>query len=166
MYVELEGDLIELSLNHGFDVIAHGCNCLSTMGAGIALQMKKAFGCDKFKMELSGPNINKLGCIDYEGFKIVDNHAIKSSLIDSDLIVVNAYTQYRYGMNHFDGQYAPLDYEALTLCLRKMNKEFNGMYIGLPKIGTHLAGGDWNIIKQIIKKELIDCHVTVVIYNK
>jgi len=40
------------------------------------------------------------------------------------------------------------------------------MHIGLPKIGAGLAGGDWNRIKEIIKTELTDCKVTVVIYDK
>lgn len=65
-----------------------------------------------------------------------------------------------------DGVKNPLDYEALTLCMRKINHTFVGKKIGLPKIGSNLAGGDWNIIKEIIKKELKDCDVTVVIYNK
>lgn len=57
----------------------------------------------------------------------------------------------------------PIDYEALTLCMRKMNITFRGKRIGLPKIGAGLAGGDWNKIKNIIKTELKDCKVTVVI---
>jgi len=60
----------------------------------------------------------------------------------------------------------PLDYEALTLCLRKINWVFSGKHIGLPKIGAGLAGGDWEQIKQIIKNELNDCDVTVVIYKE
>jgi ribonucleoside-diphosphate reductase beta chain len=39
-----DGDLITLAKAGKFDVIAHGCNCHSTMGAGIAPQMAKAFG--------------------------------------------------------------------------------------------------------------------------
>jgi O-acetyl-ADP-ribose deacetylase (regulator of RNase III) len=50
--------------------------------------------------------------------------------------------------------------------MRKMNKEFSGTHIGLPQIGAGLAGGNWNRIKNIIQTELIDCKVTVVIYNK
>lgn len=38
--------------------------------------------------------------------------------------------------------------------------------IGLPQIGCGLAGGDWNKVKEIIKKELKDCFVTVVIYKE
>jgi O-acetyl-ADP-ribose deacetylase (regulator of RNase III) len=167
-YIEVEGDLIKLALQAKFDVIAHGCNCLSNMGAGLAPHMAIIFGCDRFPMENQGANINKLGCIDYRTFilgkgGIWDANLDENVHNDPTLIVVNAYTQHRYGRNHADGDKKPLDYEALTLCMRKMNTVFSGKHIGLPKIGAGLAGGDWNKIKNIIKTELKDCKVTVVI---
>jgi len=170
-YNEIEGDLIELAKQGMFDVIAHGCNCHSVMGAGIAPQMAKAFGCDKFDMELWGSTIEKLGNIDYQtlvlGEKAIWNLLdYKNNRNEPELTVINAYTQYNYGMNHIDGYFKPLDYEALTLCLRKINKIFKGKHIGLPQIGAGLAGGDWEIIKNIIQKELKDCDTTIVIYNK
>lgn len=148
----VEGNLIKLALEGEFDVITHGCNCFCTMGAGIAVPMKQAFGCDKFKMEDKKyrGNINKLGIIDWEY-----NPALQ-------LIVINSYTQYRYGRNHANGAEKPIDYEALTLCLRKINHIFKGKKIGLPLIGAGLAGGDWNIIEKIIEKELKDMDVTIV----
>jgi O-acetyl-ADP-ribose deacetylase (regulator of RNase III) len=169
-YQEIEGDLIKLAKEGTFDVITHGCNCLSNMGAGIAPQMAKAFGVDKFQMELWGPTIGKLGCIDYETF-VIGQNAIWSledadnKLGEPELAVVNSYTQYRYGKNHTDGVSKPLDYEALTLCMRKINTTFSGKHIGLPKIGAGLAGGDWNRIKKIIQTELKDMKVSVVIYK-
>jgi O-acetyl-ADP-ribose deacetylase (regulator of RNase III) len=125
------------------------------MGAGIAPQMANAFRCDKFTMERDEHkgDVNKLGTIDYGYFPT------------NGLTVVNAYTQYNYGKNHADGDSRPLDYEALTLCLRKMNFTFDGLHIGLPQIGCGLAGGDWEIVKEIIQKELKDCDVTIVIYK-
>jgi len=169
-YQEIEGDLIKLAKQGTFDVITHGCNCLSNMGAGIAPQMAKAFGVDKFQMELWGSTIGKLGCIDYETF-VIGQNAIWSledadnKLGEPELAVVNSYTQYRYGKNHTDGVSKPLDYEALTLCMRKINTTFSGKHIGLPKIGAGLAGGDWNKIKKIIQTELKDMKVSVVIYK-
>jgi O-acetyl-ADP-ribose deacetylase (regulator of RNase III) len=170
-YQEIEGDLIEYAKKGTFDVIAHGCNCLSTMGAGLAPQMAKAFGCDKFEMETWGPNIEKLGCIDYETVVLGENSIwslseYKNNRNEPELTVVNAYTQYYYGRNHEDGVMRPIDYEALTLCLRKMNVVFKGKKIGLPMIGAGLAGGDWDHIKYLIQKELRDCQVTIVIYKK
>lgn len=155
-YKEIEGNLITLANQGMFNVIGHGCNCLSTMGAGLAPQMAKAYGCDKFRMELMGPNINKLGNIDYQKIIVFDNH---------ELIVCNIYSQYSYGRNHKDGTSKPIDYDALTIALRKMNVIFKGMHIGLPEIGCGLAGGDWNVVKHIIETELVDCDVTIVKYD-
>jgi O-acetyl-ADP-ribose deacetylase (regulator of RNase III) len=153
----MKGDLIQLAQEGEFDVIAHGCNCFCTMGAGIAPQMAQAFGCNKFPKELEHPgNIDKLGTIDYK----------RDMKIAYGTYIVNAYTQYHYGRNHIDGVETPIDYEALTLCMRKMNHRFKGRTIGLPQIGAGLAGGDWERIKSIIQNEFTDCDVTIVIYNK
>ena len=169
-YKEINGDLIKLALDRKFDVIAHGCNCFCTMGAGIAPKMAKVFGCDKFGYEdkcFKG-FINKLGSIDYRSFVFTENELkIEKYIENSDLTVVNAYTQYSYGKNHKDGVDKPLDYEALTLCLRKINNVFKGKHIGLPGlIGCELAGGKEEVVKEIIKKELKDCDVTIVYLNK
>ena len=114
------------------------------MGAGIAIQMAHAFHCNHFKEETIRGDINKLGCIDWEVMPF------------SSLIVVNAYTQF------FPGKH--LDYQALTLCLRKMNYTFISKHIGLPQIGAGIAGGNWEVILNIIKTELKDCEVTIVKY--
>ena len=166
----IDGDLIKLTLEGKFDVITHGCNCLSTMGAGIAVPMKNTFGCDKFEMELWGPDIEKLGNIDHQTF-VLGEKAIwsledaKNNRNEPELTVVNSYTQYNYGRNHKDGAVAPFDYEAFTLCMRKINKVFSGKRIGMPKIGAGLAGGDWERIEKIIATSLKDCQVTIVNYK-
>jgi O-acetyl-ADP-ribose deacetylase (regulator of RNase III) len=124
-------------------------------------------------------DINKLGTIDYQhqylwfehpavtepGVAYPMNSKSPGQPGVKDIIVVNSYTQYNYGANHKDGVAKPIDYEALTLCLRKINKTFAGKHIGLPKIGAGLAGGDWNRIKNIIQTELKDMKVSVVIYK-
>ena len=158
-YTEIEGDLIKLAQQGKFDVIVHGCNCFCTMGAGIAPQMAKAFGADEFPLEKSNfrGSINKLGMINYKFVSINYN---------KQLAIVNAYTQYGMGANHPDGTNAPLDYEALQLCLRKINHRFKGKQIGLPQIGCGLAGGKWSIVSKYIQAELIDMDITVVIYKK
>ena len=176
-YKEISGCLIELAKSGAFDIIAHGVNCFCTQKSGLAPQMVNAFETDTFKLEhpkYKG-DIRKLGNIDYKlffqekekfGGKWVQYHDEVNFTTGKQLVVINAYTQFKYGRNQADGVKNPLDYEALTLCMRKINHTFVGKKIGLPKIGSNLAGGDWNIIKEIIKKELKDCDVTVVIYNK
>jgi O-acetyl-ADP-ribose deacetylase (regulator of RNase III) len=173
---EIKGDLIKLAIEGNFDVITHGCNCFCTMGAGIAPQMAKAFGADKFRLESPEfrGEINKLGCIDYKSIyrptkKEIPIGNTKELFMDfgsKDLIVVNSYTQYRYGRNHYDGDKTPVDYDAITMCMRKINHKFPGKEIGLPLIGAGLAGGDWGRIKEIILKELKDLSIIIVHYNK
>ena len=123
------------------------------------------FSCDRFEMELWGRTIEKLGCIDYQTF-VLGEYAIwnlsdgKNNKNEPELTVVNAYTQV-----YPRADLKPLDYEALTLCMRKMNVIFKGKHIGLPRIGAGLARGDWDKVKTIIQHELADCDVTVVIYK-
>lgn len=181
---EIEGDLISLALAGEFDIITHGCNCFCTMGAGIAPQMAKAFKADKYPKESNvyKGDINKLGTIDW-GVSCVHkqtgdrmnftftNETFRDGILNSDsvinsVIVVNSYTQYGFGRNHENGTEVPLDYEALRLCLRKINHSFKGYHIGLPLIGCGLAGGSWEIVKKIISEELINMKVTIVHYKK
>jgi len=162
-YEEVVGDLFDLIDQYEFDVTTHGCNCFCTMGAGIAPLMANKFGCDEFRME--GPtymgDINKLGQIDWEVRYYSDEFEKwqKNKLNSPSLVVVNSYTQYQTG-------YGAVDYEAIMLCLRKINHEFKGLRVGLPRIGAGLAGGEWVRIREIIQNELKKCDVTVVIHPK
>lgn len=173
-YTEIKGNLITLAQEGKFDVIAHGANCFNNMGAGLAPQMAKAFGCDKFSMELDGRgDWNKLGNINYEvlGYYDSEKRILKTSEFTNTfceeptftLSVVNCYTQYR--TSAFRSGKIPLDYEALTLCFRKMNLEFEGLHIGLPYIGCGLAGGNVEKVLKIVKEEFTLCDITMVEYE-
>lgn len=164
MYQEVPGDLIEMALDGKFDVVVHGCNCRSRMENGVASQLAKVFGCDLFDMELRGPSVEKLGNIDHQVVHLNEDVTWKNRAgIRKNLVVVNAYTQDNYGANHPDGSYEPFDYEAFVVCMRKVNIIFSGKKVGMPKIGSGLAGGDWKRIRLIVQDELRNCDVTVVI---
>ena len=185
---EIKGNLITLAENGEFDVIVQGNNCFCVQKAGLAPQMVKAFGTDEFTMERAKfkGDINKLGTIDYEiyptnefgkGFLPKGQKTIGKNLYEmlnkfsSDekiegVFIVNAYTQYGFGKNHSNGTETPVDYDAITMVMRKMNHEFKGMHIGLPRLGSGLANGNWHKIKGIILRELTDCDVTLVEYKK
>jgi O-acetyl-ADP-ribose deacetylase (regulator of RNase III) len=166
-FTEIKGDLFSEIFKGQFDIVCQGNNCFNVQGGGIALMFVKYFNTDKFSMELTGKgDFNKLGQIDYQKFTIKNGiiTPFVNDFKDSfNVTVCNCYTQFNYGMNHFDGIYAPFDEDAFTLCMKKVNKIFKGKKIGLPAIGAGLAGGNLETIKNIMKKQLKDCDVTLVL---
>jgi O-acetyl-ADP-ribose deacetylase (regulator of RNase III) len=152
-YKKINGDLIYMARAGDFEVVAHGCNCFCTMDRGVSPLLAKYFKCDKYRMEQPKykGDINKLGTIDFESYWLPRH----TTYVD----VINCYTQYEYGT---DKQY--LDYEALTLCMRKVNKVFAGKKIGVPRIGCGGGGGEWAKVDKIFEQELTDVDVTVVMH--
>lgn len=140
----VSGDLIAMAHAGEFDVIVHGCNCFCSMGAGIAKGIAKAF-----PEALAADEATEAG----DWVKLGTCTFAKIG----ELMVVNAYTQYDY-----QGQGVLVDYEAVRSCMRWIRKSFCGLRIGLPKIGSGLAGGDWERISAIIAEELAGEDVTVV----
>ena len=141
---EIQGNLIKLAQDGKFDVIAHGCNCFTTMGAGIAAQIRVAFPMAyKADLETVKGARTKLGTCSFARAP--------------GLFIVNCYTQYRYGSGE-----QHLDYKALRSCMQAIEYHYSGMRIGMPRIGSGLAGGDWLQIKAIIEEELKGEDVTIV----
>jgi len=152
----IKGNLFDLVNKNEIDVIAQGNNCFCRQKRGIAVEFVDRYGTDNEsvywleKKKFEG-DFNKLGQIQF-GYK-------------GSLVVVNCYTQYDWNKNNKENlsQWGiPLDYHALTMCLKKINHQFPNKRIGLPKIGCGLAGGDLNKLIKIIKLTMTDCHVTLV----
>jgi O-acetyl-ADP-ribose deacetylase (regulator of RNase III) len=145
----VDGDLIKLAKEGKFDVIGHGCNCFSNMGAGIAKAIREefpdAYTADKFGGRTGDKN--KLGT--FTKFEY------------PNLTVLNLYTQFQYGTQTIE-----VVYPAIRMCMKAIKENYSGKRIGLPMIGAGLGGGDWNIISQIIEEELRDEDVTIVRYRK
>lgn len=146
----VKGNLITMALDGEFDVIVHGCNCFCAMGAGIAREIKNrlrsAYIAD---MMTTRGDRSKLGkCSEAEIY--IDGRV---------LVVVNAYTQYRY-----NGRTPDIDYMALESAFKYIKMKFAGKRIGIPKIGAGLAGGDWARISEIIERELDGEDITLVEY--
>jgi len=185
MFREIDGDLIELALGGQFDVIAHGCNCFCIMGAGIAKAMDNKFFCNSSSIYPSEDkcfegDYNKLGTIEGVDWIIVNREDKVAKFLNKMLIienfkeggsyynlgyrnpkvlsVVNCYTQDEPGKN--------ADYDAINMCLKKLNNNYKGKRIGIPAIGCGIGGGDIGILRRMIATEMHDCEATLVIYNK
>ena len=151
---ERTGDLIQMAKDGDFDVIIHGCNCFCNFGAGIAKQIKREFpeayaaDCETMKGDAS-----KIGSITYAQIPAETDHGY--------LYVVNAYTQNTYGRG------MQVDYDGLTDCFVEIARVFGnkGYEFGYPLIGCGLAGGDWNVVKEIIDEELAEEDHTLVNYG-
>lgn len=131
MLVYKKGDV----LNAGEAVIVHGCNCKNAMGAGIARQVRKqcpnAWRADQ--QTLWGDR-TKLGTFTY-------------GVEASNMIVINAYTQYDYSRTK-----VVVDYPALEEAMKKICNHFPNEVLAMPKIGCGLAGGDWKIVSEILER--------------
>ncbi len=149
---KIKGDLIKLAIEGEFDLIIHGCNCFCTMGAGIAKTIKQTFP-EAYKADLATEkgDKSKLGTISWA----------KSKTTSGELIIVNAYSQFNWR-----GRGRKVDYEAIKEVFKKVKEEFSGLKIAYPAIGAGLAGGDWQIISEIIEEELKDEDHTFVEYQK
>jgi O-acetyl-ADP-ribose deacetylase (regulator of RNase III) len=144
----IDGDLLELASN--FDVIAHGCNCFCTMGSGIAPQIKAKYP-DAYTADCATVkgDINKLGTISYAEMP--------------NITVVNIYSQFDT-KGRRQGK-MDLDYNALRSGIKLMKERYSGKRFGLPRIGSGLGGGSWEIIEKIIEEEMRGEYVTIVRYT-
>ncbi|WP_204113397.1 hypothetical protein [Shimia biformata] len=136
----IEGDLIALAKAGRFDVIAHGCNCFCTMGAGIARAIAAAF-----PQAYEADRATEMGSRD----KLGRFSAAAIDPPDRELTVVNAYTQY-----DFSGPGRLVDYDAVATVFARIATAFPTARIGYPLIGAGLAGGDWSRIAPLIDTAL------------
>ena len=150
---EIQGDLISLAQRGKFDLIAHGCNCFCSMGAGLAKSIRETFPEAYYADRLTNKGDRaKLGLCSYAHYER-----------GNPRYVVNAYTQYHWDG---DGKEVLADYDAIRSCMRFIREEFSGLRTGFPLIGAGLARGDWNTIRAIIAEELAHEDVTIVHYER
>ena len=158
----VKGNLFELAKNGDFDVIVQGNNCFNTQGAGIAVMFNRLFNTLDFPMEKTGRgDKNKLGNIDFRKFSLSSNGNWFHDEENGVLFVVNSYTQYDYKRTSNNDR--PADYKAISEVFQKLNTQFKGLRIGLPAIGAGLAGGDINVITELMDENMLDCKVTLVL---
>lgn len=142
---QTQGDL--LAFSHNVRVIAHSCNCLNVMGAGIAAQIKQKYPeAWKADCEATKRGENKLGKFSYARV-----------LSSPDRFVFNLYTQQSVGRDR-----RHVSYDALDTALRAFkyqieewvdvnNFEPRDFKIGFPyKLSAKNAGGSWPVILAML----------------
>ena len=153
-----KGNLVDAFINNEVNVLIHQANCFCTMNSGIAKEIKQKL-----------PEMFQADCETIKGHPSKLGNYTKAIYKNGTEIKVgyNLYGQYRYGTGE---QYT--DYKAIRKGLKSIAWSldlakatgFNAK-IGLPLIGCGLAGGDWNIVQQIIQEELVDKGFNVSVYT-
>lgn len=150
-----KGNLLDAFLKEDIDIIVHGCNCYTTMGAGIAKQIKdyfpQAYRAD-LEFDKTFDYLNpkdksiKLGKCSYA---TIDRYiTIDGVSYNKEGWIVNAYTQ----DTHWDKS-RMLSYDAIRQCFMEIDdKASSNKTIGMPFIGCGLARGDWRRVERIINE--------------
>lgn len=121
-------------------VIVHGCNALGVMGAGVALQIRNKW-----------PNVFEVYSLRHKVFGLALGEVIPVATIDGK-IIVNAITQLDVARSN-NPLAVNVDYNAVHRCYEIINKkvlDWEVTSVAMPMVGAGLAGGDWNIIENII----------------
>lgn len=139
--------VIDAAIGGDLDVIAQCIGCFGDVENGFTEQMVDIFSTNTFPLELdlhgNIGDVDKLGRIEFKK---------RPRKVRGEVWVVNMYGYYKQDMM---GPYGiVLDYDALRLCLRKLNREFPNTTVGFPGlIGCGSKGGDSIIVRQIIRDE-------------
>lgn len=145
-----QGNAVDALINGEIDVLLHVCNNKGVMGSGIALEIKNRIP-DAYQAYKN----HELVC----GLSVGDN---SYAWLDSpeDSVVVNMIAQNGYGSGK-----RFLNYGALANCLCDVRNTFEYeevKAIGIPfKMGSDRAGGDWNIVLEMVEYFLKDFNVIV-----
>ena len=141
----VKGNAVDALIDGDIDVLLHVCNNKGVMGSGIALEIKNKI-----------PNA-------YRAYMSSDMTMGDISLgyhpSGLQVVVANMVTQdgYGRGIRH-------LNYGALADCLDRVSSiTYKGGYkIGLPyKMGADRAGGDWEIVLEMVAYFLKDFDVVI-----
>jgi O-acetyl-ADP-ribose deacetylase (regulator of RNase III) len=136
MLTEVEDDLF----NYHGRVLAHGVSCMGVMGAGIALEIRNRF-------PLAFADYTKL-CSKYEREEAAAHLLGTVQAVDTGgVIILNCFTQAWVGT-----RYREVSYDAVDRCMRQIGNKFSDYNpVAMPRIGAGLAGGSWNVIREIIR---------------
>lgn len=149
MITYIQGDVFTSSAN----IIAHGCNCRGGFGAGIAVQVAKLYpkAKDMYMKKFFG-----------EGWRVGEVQMVP---VGNNKFIANCATQDKYGSPKGGKVY--VSYPGLKAVMEQLKEicEENDYTLAMPKIGSELAGGDWNVIEKIINDVFGDREVFVYIYN-
>lgn len=138
----------------GPKIIAHICNDRGGWGRGFVLAVSKRWK--------DPEHYYRRWYHSKEGFEL---GAIQVVEVGQNLWVANMVAQYGYKTG---SKGPPIRYDALGECLQQLATVATQRQasIHMPRIGTGLAGGKWEVVEPLVKEALGDHRVFVYDYQK
>lgn len=173
------GNLVDAFANNEINVMGHCCNAQGNMGSGIAREIADRFPSivlvDKYwhqyaKQLLTIKHLFEIDNRAYLPYDLNNNPLSADFPYANDKYIFNLYGQEHFG--NFGEQKERtgrnVNYVALASSFTRMRAalkvkhHFKKAKIGFPKyMGCFRAGGDWNIVEQLIEDAFFDCDVTI-----
>lgn len=148
------GSVLDAMETNEYDAFAHGCNCFSTMGAGVAAQVKNRW-----------PWLYEAD----KDFHVAQDHRLGlcSSIQRGDKFYFNLYSQYNYGSgrNLNYGALISSFVKAVDTIIQAEKHVKPIISFCIPRIGSGLAGGNWLIIEEILMYYEFDVTVDFNVYD-
>ena len=123
-------------------IIAHVCNNVGAWGSGFTAAIDKKY--PEVKLFYKEFKNKDLGSCQAVGIK---------NILFYNMIAMNGIRSKKNIM--------PLRYEALDRCLRHVKLFSDNFPVHMPKIGSGLAGGDWDKIEEMLNKVFANKEVFV-----
>ena len=159
--IEKRGDILSPNKTGHDVIVCHQVNCWGVMGAGLAKQMREKF---------------PLMYLEYK--RLCSSTADKRTLLGQVLTSSVVYNGYEYTIANLFGQEqigtgkCYTEYDALRKALQTVRCIASPLpgraswRVRIPyRMGCGLAGGDWNIVRAIIQKELVEHSIIVEIWK-
>jgi O-acetyl-ADP-ribose deacetylase (regulator of RNase III) len=144
MLREIQGDVFE----SGAPIIAHGCNTVGVMGAGIAKEMRNRYPLMHMRYQQM---------CDEQTF--IPGHVFLYYVGGEDLHIANLATQ------KYPGRNAKLEYiEESMSKLIEFCETYNISTIAMPRIGAGIGGLDWKDVVVMLGKKFGDSKVDIHCY--
>lgn len=134
-------------MGEGIKIISHICNDENKWGAGFVLAISRRW---------SFPE---------KHYRAKDNYILGDVdviLVENNVFVANMIAQHGIMSSLKEGDKSPIRYDALKIALQHINEKAKNMdaTLHMPRIGSGLAGGRWDIIEKIIE-DVVTVPVTV-----
>ena len=138
----IKGDVTKTDLKY----IIHGVNCQNVMGSGVARSIYETY--PEVKEKYHAYASQHQSSLYNQKQLLGEIQSVRSR----GKIIYNCFTQLNFGN---DGK-RYVNYKAIVDCFKRLTESLEGETIAIPKIGSGLAAGDWNLIEQLINDTVED----------